>query len=368
MDKNLVNTFCELVKIPSPSGNELDVAKYVQKYLKDLGIDSYIDGAGKLNNSNAGNVIAKIGKGKPKIMFVAHMDTVEDGEKAIKPVITKGVIKSDGTTILGSDDKAGVAALLAGIKEIIKEKRLPTIYCVFSIREENGVMGVNYLDLDKNIDFVLDVDGSNPPGQFINKALGNIRFELHIYGREAHAAANPDKGLNAIKAAGIIVSKLRLGRNSKWHALNIGTISGGTKDNVIPGLCILTGEARAFTVFEVEGILKEVNKVAGVACKVTGCKYKLIRKDGDPPLYTKETEKIVLLAKKAATAAGIRFSLLAIPATIQGNALSAKGYTVLGLSKGGKLPHSKMEQISIKELEQTKRLIVEVVKQSNGFI
>jgi tripeptide aminopeptidase len=368
LDKNLVNTFCELVRIPSPSGYELDVARYVQRYLKGLGVESHIDGAGRLSNSNAGNVIAKLGKGRPRIMFVAHIDTVEDGKKAIRPVISKGVIRSDGTTILGSDDKAGVAALLAGIKEMVREKSPPTIYCVFSIREENGIMGVNYLNLDKDIDFVFDIDGSSPPGQFINKALGNIRFELQLYGREAHAAANPENGLNAIKASGIIISKLKLGRDSKWRALNIGTVSGGTKDNVIPGHCILTGEVRAFTVPEAEGMLNNIRKAAEAACKDTGCRYKLIEKGRDPPLYIKETERIVSLARKAAAAAGIKFSLLTLPATIQGNNLSAKGYAVLGLSKGGRLAHSKMEYIRIKELEETKRLIVEIVKQSERLI
>lgn len=367
LDKELVNTFCELVQIPSPSGHELNVAKYIQKYLKGLGIKSYMDGSGKPANSNAGNVIAKIGDGRPKLMFVAHMDTVEDGKKIIKPVIKNGVIKSDGTTILGSDDKAGVAALLTGIKEICKEKNLPTIYCVFSVREENGVMGVNYLDFDKDIDFVFDVDGSYPPGMFTNKALGDIRFELRIYGRAAHAVMNPEKGLNAIKAAGLIISKLKLGKDSKWHALNIGTISGGSKDNIIPANCILTGEARAFTVSEMNEVMTNLDKIAKSACKETGCRYELLKKESDPPLYTKETERIVLLARNASAAAGVAFSLLTLPATIQGNALSAKGSSVLGLSKGGRQPHSKMEQISIKELEQTKRVIVEIIKQSKNI-
>lgn len=365
LDKDVVELFCKLVSIPSPSGKESNAIKFVQGYLKNIGIKSYTDSAGKRVASNSGNLIAKLGNGKSKIMFVTHIDTVEDGEKAIKPLVKNGIIKSDGTTILGSDDKGGVAALLAAIREVRFEKNLPTTLCVFTVREEDGVMGVNYLKTEKDVDFVFDVDGSNPPGQFINKALGNTRFEVQIYGRETHAAAAPAKGSNAIRAAGIALSGLKLGRDLDWHVLNIGTISGGTRDNVVPGKCIMTGEARAFTLGEMDEMLKRVEKVVSAACKSTGCKYKLIKKDRDPPLYTRETEKIVALARKASTKAGIKFSLLKIPATLQGNHLSAKGYSVLGLSKGGKSPHSKRESLLTSDLEQTKRLIVEIIRCSS---
>jgi tripeptide aminopeptidase len=362
LDKELVKLFCDLVKIPSPSGKEKEAMGYAKDYLDKLGIKHYTDSAGKSVGGNSGNLIAKIGIGKPKLMFVAHIDTVEDGKKAIKPIVSKGSIRSDGTTILGSDDKGGVAALLAAMKEIGLEKGLPAVLCVLSIQEERGVMGVNYLDLEDGIDFVFDVDGTGTPGRFINKALGTLSFEIRLYGKEAHAAANPEKGRNSIKAAGMIIAKLSLGRDSKWRALNLGTISGGTRDNVIPGYCLLTGMARAFDAAGIAQIMGQVRKAAKAACAATGCSYELVKKDTNPPFHTKGTDKIVSLARKASKNAGLNFSLEKISATIQGNALSAKGYSVLGLSKGGKMQHSKEESIKIRELEQTKRLIVEIVK------
>ena len=364
MDK-LVKLFLDLVKIPSPSGNELEVAKYIQKYLKNIGIESYTDNAGKKVNSNVGNVIAKIGKGRPKLMFVAHMDTVEDGKSIIRPIINNGAIRSDGKTILGSDDKAAVASLLGAMEEL-KDKDIPTTYCVFSLREEKGVMGVNHLNLEKDIDFVFDADGSNPPGQFINRALGNQSFEIQIQGKDAHSAKDPEKGRNAIKTAALIIARLKLGRDSHWNVLNIGTITGGTRDNVIPGRCALTGEARATTLKGIDKILQSVENITSVACKETGCRFTLRRKELDVPLNTPEDAAIVELARKASKAAKIKFSLITIPATIQGCALAAKGYQTLGLSKGGKFPHAKTESLKIKELGQTKRLIIEIVKNTNS--
>ena len=365
MDNRVTKTFCELVAIPSPSGSELNVSKYIKNYLKGLGYAPYSDNAGKLNSSNTGNLIVKIGRGNPRLCFIAHMDTVEVGKPKIRPVVSKGVIRSDGTTILGADDKSAVASLLEAVKELSKEKELPTVLLVFSIREEEGVMGIRCLKIEKKIPFVFDVDGSDRVGGFINRALGNFDFELSIYGKEAHAAKNPEKGRNAIKTAGIIISKLKLGRMPNGSTINVGNIAGGTFPNVIPGYCKLIGEVRGFSLGAINKNFEKVREAAESACKMTGCRYKLVKMNGVPPFYTPEANSAIIgVAKRACKAAGIKFMATTLYATIQGNILAEKEYNVLGMCKGGKLPHSKSESITIKELGQTKRLIMELVRQS----
>ncbi len=363
MDSQVAKTFCELAAIPSPSGRESEVVRYIQNYLKKLGYDSYIDNAGKFNNSNTGNLIAKIGKGSPKLCFVAHMDTVEDGKSKVRPVVRRGVIKSDGNTILGADDKSSVASLLEAIKDLSKEKNLPAVLLAFTIREEEGSMGVRYMNIGK-IPFVFDVDGSDKVGGFINRALGYLNFELDIYGKEAHAAKNPEKGRNAIKTAGLLVSKLQLGRMPDGGTINVGSISGGTFPNVIPGYCKLVGEVRGFSVSAINKNFERVRRTAESACKTTQCRYQLKKMNEVPPFYTPETGKIIDLSKRACRAAGIKFMATTLNATIQGNILAEKGYTILGMCKGGKLPHSKSESITIRELEQTKKLIMALIKQA----
>jgi len=170
--KAIVAIFCELVKIPSPSGNEQEVIRFIKHYLAKYGIKSYSDNVGRKIDSNSGNLIAKIGHKKPILLFVAHVDTVEDGKKKIRPIIQKNRITSDGKSILGSDDKAGVAALLEALKELRQERSPPTVIAVFAIREESGVMGVKLLKLKEKVDFAFDIDGSYSPGKFIHKALG----------------------------------------------------------------------------------------------------------------------------------------------------------------------------------------------------
>lgn len=364
MEKEIVKTFCNLVKIPSPSGSEKNVMKYIRNYLKKINVACWEDNAGKYVNGNSGNLIAKIGNGKPTVMFVAHVDTVEDGKKTIKPVMQNGIIRSDGATILGSDDKAGVTALLEALKEIRNQKNLPEVIAVFAVSEEKATMGVKHLEINpKEVDFTFDVDGSDKPGKFINKALGFANFQLHLYGKEAHAAREPEKGANAIKAAGIIVSSLRLGADKKG-TMNIGRISGGRQLNIVPDYALIEGEARAYNTKDIESRLLEVKKAAKKACRLTNCKYRFAKGIQEPPFQENRDPKIILLAKKASGLAGLKFSLLTLQATLQSNVLAEKGFNALGLVKGGKWAHSKKEHISVKEIEQTKKLIVKIIEQA----
>ncbi|MFR3072759.1 MAG: M20/M25/M40 family metallo-hydrolase, partial [Paeniclostridium sp.] len=124
--QRLIDEFIELVKIDSPSSKEGNVAKVLVKKLEAIGCEVCIDEAGVKAGGETGNVIAKL-KGNREgktVLFSSHMDTVSPGE-GIKPIIdeAKGIITSDGTTVLGSDDKAGIAAILEALR-IIKENNL----------------------------------------------------------------------------------------------------------------------------------------------------------------------------------------------------------------------------------------------------
>ena len=143
-EKRLVEEFIELVKIDSLTGREKNLAQLLLKKLKELGFEVSIDNADKFTGGNTGNVIATLKGNRPgkKLLFTAHMDTVEPGI-SINPIIDeqKKIIKSDGTTILGSDDKAGIASILEAMRTL-KEKNIshPDIQVVFSTWEEKGLL------------------------------------------------------------------------------------------------------------------------------------------------------------------------------------------------------------------------------------
>lgn len=364
----LTKLFYRLVSIPSPSGEELAVGNFIKSYLKDIGVEANFDNTGLINQSNSGNLIAKLeGKKKlPTLLFVAHMDTVEVGGISIRPKIVDGVIKSAGKTILGADNKGSVAALLEALKEISLWNFRPTIIAVFSTREENGQMGISLLNLPDKIDFAFNIDGQGPTGRFVNKTLGEIPFEIKLFGKAVHAAVDPEKGINAIKAAGLIITQLKIGKDKKGNVLNIGRITGGKANNIVPDEVILEGQVRAFTEVGLAKSLTEIEKVIKSVCKRMGCSYEFIARPekGAPPFSLTKNHKIIQIAKSATKSLELPFFLETGSFTCEANFLTKK-YTVLNVCRGGQMPHSTSESITVKELKQLKDLIKELARRSS---
>ena len=135
--ERLVNSFCDLVQIDSPSNEEEEVAQHLVARLSDLGLS--------VERDAHGNVIASE-PGEMPLLLSAHMDTVEPG-RGIVPVIEGERIVSQGETILGGDCKAGVAAIMEGLQSVI-EDGLPhrPVQVVFTRGEEIGLVGATNLD------------------------------------------------------------------------------------------------------------------------------------------------------------------------------------------------------------------------------
>ncbi|MDE1860973.1 MAG: M20/M25/M40 family metallo-hydrolase [Candidatus Micrarchaeota archaeon] len=364
---SIARRFCELVAIPSPSGQELETGRHIKKQLHRLGIRSNFDNSGSKNGSNSGNLIARINGSKhTKLMFIAHMDTVETGERRIKPLIRNGRITSDGKTILGADNKASVACLIEAMKEAISLKDRPDITCVFSTREEGGIMGAKFVDTS-GIDYVFVLDGSMRPGIFTNGSLGYLPFEVRIFGKAAHAAVNPDDGANAIKAAGIFISNLDLGKDKSGATINIGRMEGGSRINVVPDAATMHGEVRGFTRRDMEKKFEHIERELALACSSTKCRYEIIKKKDNflEPFLAEDKDDIISLAKRSALAAGLEFGLKKLSATCEANVLKSRNASVLGINRGGSGPHSKAETISSSDLEQLKSLIVEIIKNTD---
>lgn len=343
----------------------------VRKELLRLGINTRVDRSSRLNASSTGNIIATVPGGRQKLMFIAHMDTVESGARKVKPVIAGGVIRSDGSTILGADNKAGVAPLILALGDISRTEssRRPTVVGIFSTREEEGTMGVSFLPRGDGSELVFVLDSEGPVGEFVNRALGSTLFDIDILGREAHAALSPEKGANAIKAAGLVISRLKLGKRRGNTVLNVGMISGGRKRNVIPGSATLKCGTRAFDAGTIRRTIREVEAAAARACMATGCTYRLrmITDDGAPPFGIASGERVVRLARSATSKLGLGFSVSRRMATFEANILAGMGYKPLVMCHGGMMPHSVRESIRVSDLSDTRRLIAEIARLAPGL-
>ena len=236
--QRMVNTFLDLVHIDSPSGSEQEVARYCADYLSKLGFTTESDAAGTLFAKRPGN-------GQP-LMVNAHMDSVQPCI-GIKPIAAGDIIRSDGTTILGADDRAGVAAILEVMHILVEQKMVhPPLEVVFTVREELGLQGSKEMDYSRvaaGMGIVLDHEG--PAGGIVIAAPYQNRLQATVHGRAAHAGTSPEKGISAIRVAAEAIVAMPLGRIDDETTSNIGLIRGGSARNVVPEWVEMDGEARS---------------------------------------------------------------------------------------------------------------------------
>ncbi len=235
--ERLIKNFLEMVSIDSTSGNEDAMAKFLIEKLESLG--------GKTDTDSFGNIVAKFqGKGAP-FMLNAHIDTVEPGNN-IKPVINGDIINTDGTTVLGADPKAGVAAILEAIESLKEEKKEVSLEVVFTRSEEIGLLGAKNLDYSMVTSRQgLTFDGEERVTNVTISAPGYNRVDATITGRSAHAGAEPEKGISAIQIASKIISQLQLGRIDHETTANVGLIEGGSARNAVPESAHFKAEIRS---------------------------------------------------------------------------------------------------------------------------
>lgn len=252
--KRLINTFTQLVKIDSPSGEEEQISDFLAKKLKNLGI--------KVKKDSYGNLIGKVeGKGKP-LMLNAHLDTVEPGRN-IKPQIEKGIIKSDGTTVLGADPKAGIAIILETVESLKEEKVKHIPLEIVLTREEEtslgGAINLDYTRIESKEGLVLD--GDEEVFKIFVSSPTYYSLDVEITGKSAHAGVEPEKGISAIEIAAKIIHQLKLGRIDRETTFNIGVIQGGIVRNAVPDKTTFNGEIRSRNLKTLEKIIKETEEI-----------------------------------------------------------------------------------------------------------
>jgi tripeptide aminopeptidase len=389
--------FCELVAVPSPSGRERAVGDAIRGWLATVGVESAFDGAGQENDSDAGNLIARVpgAAGWPVLLFVAHMDTVESGAEAVRPEVDPdGVIRSAGETILGADNKSAVAAVMRTLAWAVSDAdpaHRPTVVAAFTCREEAGRMGVSLLDpaLVAEVDCAFSVDGSSGIGTVITRALGQQVFSVLIHGRAAHAAADPDAGVSAIAVAAQAVTAMELGRLEGGGSASIAAIAGGavldrigggaggrsavwdaieaTPTNSVPDVAMLRGEVRGYSDEEIERARAGLERAVADACAAQGASYEWHDRERGVPPFPGARDSVALELARAACARvpEARFAVAEAHATLEANYLCA-GTDVVALASGGRDAHQFTESIDTAELRTLEALLCAIVAEAAG--
>ncbi len=367
--QRLAQRFKTFVEIDSLSRHELDVALKIEKILTDMGADICYDTAKDQVNGNCSNLVAKFkGSVKAEPLFLAgHMDTVGPGNN-IKVQFENGVFISDGTTILGADDKSAIAIILE-VMDVIFEEKLdhPPIEIVFTVCEEIGLLGAKHFDYSlMNSKFGYILDSTDTDG-IVTKAPGANKIHLKIYGKAAHAGVEPEKGINAIVVASKAVSKLQLGRIDEETTCNLGKIKGGVATNIVPEFVEIHGEARSHDVKKLKTVTDNITKtfynVAKELQDESGLpRIETIVENDFPNTNIPDDHKAVFLAKKAADNIGITLKSKTIGGGADANIFFSKGIVAGVLGTGMTNVHTLNESIDIKDMETTTRLVLEILK------
>lgn len=363
-EARLIENFLDMVKISSPSKNERAMGDYLLKVLKELGLEVSEDNAGEINGGNCGNIIGVLrAPGKKKLLFSAHMDTVVPCEKIV-PVIENGVIKSDGTSVLGGDDKGGIAAIIEMLR-VIKENNLdhPEIVVVFSMGEEIGLLGSKAFAIGSyGIDYGFILDSSGKPGKIITKAPSAARGKITIIGKPAHAGISPESGINALTVAAHAITKIKLGRVDVETTSNIGIVNGGQATNIVMPSVELDYEARSLSNEKLDNLLAETFKIFEDVCKEFGAKLENTVQVEYPGFALNDDEKIVEIVKNACERAEIKSETASSGGGSDTNIYNSKGVPSVNLAVGMTKVHTLEEYIEIKDLVNLSKILVEIIK------
>jgi len=371
--QRMLKNFLEITKIYAPSDEEKNMLDYAKKELTKLGCKIYVDKAGKKFGSTAeGNLTANF-KGTIKsapFILGGHLDTVRPC-KGVKPVIKNGKVYSDGKTILGADDRAGIAIIFE-ILRTLKENKVkhPPLDIIFTLCEEGGMYGSKYLDtkIIKGKEGILLDSESNE--ELVVNAPKAILFNVTIKGVASHAGVAPEKGISAIEVAAKAISMMKLGRIDPMTIANIGVVQGGQSTNVVMPELIIRGEARSRTKGHLEKELKHIEECFKKAAKMFVKKVdgKTIKPEiiwstelKYPLLNIEPKSDLITLIKNCGKKLGLNIQTATCGGGFDANILAGKGLSMPIIGIGYDNEHTTREYLDIETFFKTADLVLDIV-------
>lgn len=363
--ERLLGEFLELVSISSQTENERQIADVLTAKLQDMGLSVFEDDVHKKIGGNAGNIFATL-HGEPdlpKVVFMAHMDTVPPCA-VVNPVIRDGVIYTDGTSVLGGDNKSGIATVLEAVRSIQEQGVTHgDVQIVFTVAEETGLKGSKNIDPKLlNADLGFAVDSTGAPGEFVITTPGMYIMHFEIKGKAAHAGVVPENGINAVFAAAKAIVETPQGRIDEETTANLGLISGGSAINTVADYAKVSGEARSRCPQKLEA---QVQAMVGTFERVTkelGAELTIHMDKALSPYLLTEQHLIYQVTKQAIEDVGLK----AVPKLSGGgsdaNSLNEFGIPSTVLATGQMKGHTTEEYIEIEHLNQTAAIIFTIIK------
>lgn len=360
-DENIIKRFCELASINALSQYEKPVAEYIAAFAEQNKIPYCFDDSSTFTGSDTGNIILEVNGGGEKILL-SHMDTARATQN-LNIIIDDEKISSDGNTVLGVDNRAGIAAILSAVESAVSEpSSYDGFYAAFVTCEETTLAGSRYLKIPENVNEGFIFDSYLRPGKLITSSFGAAGFRVKITGKAAHSGISPEKGINALSAAVKIIKEIPVGRVNRETTINIGKIAGGTAVNVVPEYVEFEGEVRSSGVARVEELIYEIEEKIKHGCDFFGCRYEFEFRWDFKPFKLPENAPIKNVAKKAVEEAELEYEELTSMGGSDANSLNERGIHSLNFGIGAQNPHSNDEFIYLVDLQKSFEIAKNLVK------
>ena len=353
----IVQTFLELVAIESPSGDEDGIAAELERRLVALGVAASQDAHG--------NVLGRCEGAGETILLSAHMDTVEPG-RGIRPVFDgDDIIRSDGTTILGADNKAGCAVILEVIQSALEDEHLARpIEIAISRGEEIGLVGATHMDYSRiSAKVAIVIDSGGPPSSIQGSAPYSYGYTVEVHGRSAHAGLEPEKGVPAITIAAEAVLGMPQGRIDFETTGNVGKISGGLVVNAVPDYCRIDGEMRSMEFEKVESLVSKArDHLAEVRQRHPEARIDDRFHLGYPGYRLEADDPAALLLFPVLEGLGLKPDPHPVGGGTDGNVFRGHGIASVVIGRGGYNQHTKDEYLVISEMLECARVVEAAVR------
>jgi tripeptide aminopeptidase len=362
-NRRIIEIFLQAASINALSGSEKPIADFIKSFLSNYNYKVIEDNSKEFTNSNSGNLICKIGDGGD-FLLLAHMDTARPTLET-KPIIKEDRIVSSGDTVLGVDNRAGIAILLYLLEKIAKENiQVKNFTAAFTTCEESTLFGSRNLNINDEINKCFVFDSGYRPGNFIYSSCGAIGFNMKITGKASHSGISPEKGINSLHAAAKAISSLPLGRIDEETTMNIGKFTSGSAVNVIPEVTELEGEVRSFDLKKAENYFDLLLDTFRKESEAIDAKIECNHFWDFKPYNVKEKSEVyretIRVIKKVGLVPVPRISLGGSDA----NSLNGRGIESVNLGIGAQNPHSNDEFIYIEDLVKSSEIALEIVKRN----
>ncbi len=372
--ERLAATFIKLCEISSPSHREGEIAAYLKKAFADLGADAiYEDDSAARTGSETGNLIIRFDGNQPDregLFLSCHMDTVEPAT-GVEVVRSGDIFTSRGQTVLGGDDKTGIAAVLE-LLAMLKENPCPhpMLEVVLTTCEEIGLLGAKNLEYDKlrtGYGYALDSTGID---HVVIGAPAANKIKIEMKGLAAHAGLCPEAGINALALVAQALSSLRLGRLDEESTCNFGMIQGGVATNIVPERVTLRGEVRSHSKEKLERYTKEIfaafQKVvadwqSGPATGDARPAVEIEIVDDYPPMAIAEDAPVLQRIKKAAGLCREELRYIVAGGGSDANIFNGFGLPTAIVATGMDRVHTVDEQLDLNDLVSLTELLYALV-------